>query len=165
MVYDADGNRVAKTVNGVTTQYLVDDLNPTGYPQVVEELAAAAVTRTYTYGLQRISQNQIIRTTMDAELLRLRRRRQRPPIDELRRRSHRHLRVRRLRQHVQQHRHHAQQLPLSRRTVRLRPRPLLPPRQILQPRTGRFMSRDLVLRMTIPMNPMKVISRTRTATT
>ena len=31
MVYDAFGNRVAKTVNGVTTQYLVeDDVNPTG---------------------------------------------------------------------------------------------------------------------------------------
>jgi hypothetical protein len=30
MVYDGDGNRVAKTVGGVTTQYLVDELNPTG---------------------------------------------------------------------------------------------------------------------------------------
>jgi RHS repeat-associated protein len=61
MVYDAFGNRVAKTVNGVTTQYLVDDLNPTGYPQVIEELTgsigAGVVTRTYTYGLQRISEN------------------------------------------------------------------------------------------------------------
>jgi YD repeat-containing protein len=33
LVYDGDGNRVAKTVNGATTQYLVDDLNPTGYPR------------------------------------------------------------------------------------------------------------------------------------
>jgi RHS repeat-associated protein len=62
MKYDAFGNRVAKTVNGVTTLYLVeDDVNPTGYPQVVEELTgpigAGVVTRTYTYGLQRISQN------------------------------------------------------------------------------------------------------------
>ncbi len=62
MVYDAFGNRVSKTVNGVTTQYLVeDDVNPTGYPQVVEELTgpigSGVVTRTYTYGLQRISQN------------------------------------------------------------------------------------------------------------
>ena len=61
MIYDAFGNRVAKTVNGVTTQYLVeDDVNPTGYPQVIEELSgpigAGSVTRTYTYGLQRISQ-------------------------------------------------------------------------------------------------------------
>lgn len=40
--YDADGNRVRKTVtvNGVenTTLYLVDDRNPTGYAQVIEEI-------------------------------------------------------------------------------------------------------------------------------
>ena len=65
MIYDAFGNRVAKTVNGVTTQYLVeDDVNPTGYPQVVEELTgpigSGVVTRQYTYGLQRISENQVI---------------------------------------------------------------------------------------------------------
>jgi RHS repeat-associated protein len=65
MIYDAFGNRVAKTVNGVTTQYLVeDDVNPTGLPQVMEELTgfigSGAVARSYTYGLQRISQNQIV---------------------------------------------------------------------------------------------------------
>jgi len=61
MLYDGDGNRVAKTVSGVTTYYLVDDLNPTGYAQVVEELAAnGTVQRQYTYGLQRISQQQMI---------------------------------------------------------------------------------------------------------
>ncbi len=38
ITYDGDGNRVAKTVNGMTTKYLVDDLNPTGYAQVMEEL-------------------------------------------------------------------------------------------------------------------------------
>jgi RHS repeat-associated protein len=58
LAYDADGNRVAKTVNGVTTRYLVDDLNPTGYSQVVEEVTNGAVTRQYTYGLQRIGQTQ-----------------------------------------------------------------------------------------------------------
>jgi RHS repeat-associated protein len=62
MIYDAFGNRVAKTVNGVTTQYLVEDeVNPTGYPQVVEELTgligSGVVARQYTYGLQRISEN------------------------------------------------------------------------------------------------------------
>jgi RHS repeat-associated protein len=57
--YDGDGNRVAKTVGGRTTRYLVDDLNPTGYAQVVEELGVAGVQRTYTYGRQRISQNQL----------------------------------------------------------------------------------------------------------
>lgn len=44
--------------NGVVTRYLVDDLNPTGYPQVVEETGSAP--RTYTYGLQRVNENQII---------------------------------------------------------------------------------------------------------
>ena len=61
IVYDGDGNRVAKSVNGVTTLYLVDDLDPTGYAQVVEELTAnGTVERQYTYGLQRISENQPI---------------------------------------------------------------------------------------------------------
>jgi RHS repeat-associated protein len=61
VVYDAFGNRVAKTVNGVTTKYLVeDDVNPTGYPQVLDELTGSTVTRTYTYGLQRISQDQLV---------------------------------------------------------------------------------------------------------
>jgi RHS repeat-associated protein len=60
LIYDGDGNRVAKIVNGVTTQYLVDDLNPTGLPQVVEEVVNGAVTRQYTYGLQRISESQML---------------------------------------------------------------------------------------------------------
>jgi RHS repeat-associated protein len=63
-VYDGDGNRVAKSVNGVVTYYLVDDLNPTGYPQVVEELSGGgSVERVYTYGVQRISENQVISST------------------------------------------------------------------------------------------------------
>jgi RHS repeat-associated protein len=61
IVYDAFGNRVAKTVNGITTQYLVeDDVNPTGLPQVFDEVVNGAVTRTYTYGFQRVSENQQI---------------------------------------------------------------------------------------------------------
>jgi len=62
IIYDAFGNRVSKTVNGVTTKYLVeDDKNPTGYPQVFDELIGAGqVTRTYTYGLQRIDEEQVI---------------------------------------------------------------------------------------------------------
>jgi RHS repeat-associated protein len=60
LLYDGDGNRVAKTVNGVTTRYLVDDLNPTGLPQVVDELVGGAVTRQYSYGLDRISENQFV---------------------------------------------------------------------------------------------------------
>src|SRR5208283_5317497 len=60
IVYDAFGNRVAKTVNSVTTRYLVDDLNPTGLPQVMDEVVGGAVERVYTYGLQRISEDQIV---------------------------------------------------------------------------------------------------------
>jgi RHS repeat-associated protein len=65
MLYDGDGNRVAKSVtaNGVTTitRYLVDDLNPTGLPQVMDELnGSGVVTRTYAYGLQRIDEDQIV---------------------------------------------------------------------------------------------------------
>jgi RHS repeat-associated protein len=60
LLYDGDGNRVAETASGLTTQYLVDDQNPTGYAQVMEEVVGGAVTRRYTYGLQRISENQIV---------------------------------------------------------------------------------------------------------
>jgi RHS repeat-associated protein len=60
IVYDGDGNRVSKTVNGVTTKYLVDDNNPTGYAQVVEELTNGSVSRTYTYGQMVINESQLI---------------------------------------------------------------------------------------------------------
>nr|MBA2702657.1 PKD domain-containing protein [Blastocatellia bacterium] len=55
-VYDGDGNRVAKTVAGVTTNYLVDTNNPTGYAQVVEELQSGTVVKSFTYGHDLISQ-------------------------------------------------------------------------------------------------------------
>lgn len=58
ITYDGDGNRVAKTAGGVTTKYLVDDRNPTGYAQVLEEVSGGTVQRVYTYGLNRISQSQ-----------------------------------------------------------------------------------------------------------
>jgi RHS repeat-associated protein len=62
MVYDGDGNRVQKTVGGVTTKYLVDTQSPTGYAQVVYETfsgstsASRETSRTFVYGLERISQ-------------------------------------------------------------------------------------------------------------
>lgn len=58
IVYDGDGNRVAKTVGGVTTRYLVDDRNLTGYAQVLEEVVGGTVALVYTYGLDLISQSQ-----------------------------------------------------------------------------------------------------------
>ena len=58
MVYDGDGTRVAKTSGGVTTEYLLDDLNPTGLPQLAEDVVGGAVARRYVYGMNRISQTQ-----------------------------------------------------------------------------------------------------------
>ena len=58
--YDGDGNLVAKTVGGVTTHYLVDSNNPTGYAQVVEEIVGGQVVRQYTYGHDLVSQRQLV---------------------------------------------------------------------------------------------------------
>jgi hypothetical protein len=63
IVYDGDGNRVSETVGGTATKYLVDTLNPTAVPQVLDEIVNGSVTRTYAYGLQRISENQQISGT------------------------------------------------------------------------------------------------------
>jgi len=49
IVYDGDGNRVSETV-GTTTKFLVDDKNPTGLPQVLDEIVSGSVTRTKGYG-------------------------------------------------------------------------------------------------------------------
>jgi RHS repeat-associated protein len=59
MVYDGDGRRASETVGGATTKFLVDNNNPTGYPQVLDEIVNGSVTRTYAYGLNRISENQL----------------------------------------------------------------------------------------------------------
>ena len=47
----------------VTTQYLIDDRNPTGLTQVMDEVVNGRVIKTYAYGLQRISENQLIGST------------------------------------------------------------------------------------------------------
>jgi len=44
-VYDGDGNRVSKAIVGLTTNYLVDTNNPTGYAQVVDELQGGVVVK------------------------------------------------------------------------------------------------------------------------
>jgi RHS repeat-associated protein len=59
MVYDGDGRRVSKTVGGVTTKYLIDDHNPSGFAQVAEEIVGGSVRRTYTYGHDLLSQQQV----------------------------------------------------------------------------------------------------------
>jgi RHS repeat-associated protein len=54
---------VSKTVgtgsSALTTQYLVDTNNPTGYAQVLEELSGGGVSRTYTCGLMLASETQL----------------------------------------------------------------------------------------------------------
>jgi hypothetical protein len=55
IVYDGDGNRVSKSVNGVVTKYLVNDgINPTGYSQVVIEDTTlnGGEEKQYVYGLE-----------------------------------------------------------------------------------------------------------------
>jgi len=64
IVYDGDGNRVSETVGGATTSYLVDTQNPTGYAQVVDELQSGTVTRTYSFGLERISETQTLNSVL-----------------------------------------------------------------------------------------------------
>jgi RHS repeat-associated protein len=64
IVYDGDGNRVQETVAGLVTSYLVADQNLTGYAQLMDELRAGAVTRTYTYGLELLNERQSMAGTL-----------------------------------------------------------------------------------------------------
>jgi hypothetical protein len=50
LVYDGDGNRVSETIGGTTTKYLIDNLNPTGLPQVPDKTVSGTVTRTLPAG-------------------------------------------------------------------------------------------------------------------
>jgi RHS repeat-associated protein len=62
--YNGDGQRVEKTVQtgpgtSITTRYLVDDLNPTGFEQVIlEAVVGQNAARQYVYGLDLISQRR-----------------------------------------------------------------------------------------------------------
>ena len=66
IVYDGDGNRVSKTVGQLTTTYLVDTQNPTGYAQVIQESfsfngnqgTTFEITHSYVYGLEQISERR-----------------------------------------------------------------------------------------------------------
>ncbi len=59
MIYDGDGNRVKEIIGTTTNFFLVDDRNPSGYAQVLEEKAGVTLTKTYTYGLDLISQRDV----------------------------------------------------------------------------------------------------------
>lgn len=63
LVYDGDGNLVAHTEAGTTIRFLIDDLNPTGYPQVAEDVLNGAIFTQYTYGTMRISQRRFVAGT------------------------------------------------------------------------------------------------------
>ena len=45
-------------MGSTTTYYLVDDRNPSGYAQVLEEYQSSTLTALYNYGLDLISQKQ-----------------------------------------------------------------------------------------------------------
>jgi YD repeat-containing protein len=63
MAYDGDGNRVSKTAGGTTNYYLLDDRNPSGYSQVLEEWTTTSsgtnLVRVYNYGMSLVSQRQV----------------------------------------------------------------------------------------------------------
>jgi hypothetical protein len=63
LIYDGDGNRICEIVDGQVKSYLVDDRDPTGYAQVVEEIVNGSVNHTYIYGHDLISQDQMDATT------------------------------------------------------------------------------------------------------
>jgi RHS repeat-associated protein len=69
MVYDGDRSRVMKQVGGLTTYYVVDDQNPSGYPQVLEELVGSGngypqTSKTYIYGSSLVGQQQFSTGTL-----------------------------------------------------------------------------------------------------
>jgi RHS repeat-associated protein len=59
ITYNGDGNRASKTIGGTTTCYLLDDRNPSGYVQVLEEYQNSGLSRVYNYGLDLISQRTL----------------------------------------------------------------------------------------------------------
>lgn len=57
--YDADGNRVAQSSPNRDVEYLVDQMNPTGYAQVLEERDGSGnLQANYTFGLDMLSMNR-----------------------------------------------------------------------------------------------------------
>ncbi len=75
LAYDGDGNRVGKTVatptHTTTTCYLVDEQNPTGYAQVLEEHVCQnanipTLQTVYAYGHAVLTQDRLIEDTSGA---------------------------------------------------------------------------------------------------
>ena len=70
--YDGDGNLLVKHLGGTNTFYLVDDRNPSGYAQVLEEYtqtngwgsAGWDLSRVYVYGLGLVSEQEMDLNTL-----------------------------------------------------------------------------------------------------
>ena len=61
LAYNGDGIRMTKAAGGTTNYYLVDDRNPSGYAQVLEEWTSTgtpSLSKVYNYGLALVSQKQ-----------------------------------------------------------------------------------------------------------
>jgi RHS repeat-associated protein len=71
LLHNGDGWRVIQTVNGQTRVHLIDDQNPTGYPQVLEELVldgnSLVTVRSCTYG-HTILQQDLLTESADGQL-------------------------------------------------------------------------------------------------
>ena len=67
ITYDGDGNRVSKTIaaTGTTTYYLLDDRNPSGYVQVLEEYQSLNCKRHAYTPIQRSDKRRSITATMN----------------------------------------------------------------------------------------------------
>lgn len=72
LLYDGDGHKIGERVDGVTTWFLLDLMNPTGYAQTLEErigvwdadagrLTDVRVRRSYQIGLDLIAQTDVTR--------------------------------------------------------------------------------------------------------
>jgi len=58
LVYDGQGTLVRRAAGSVVTAYLIDDGNPTGYAQIVEERVGGSVSRAFVFGRQLVSERQ-----------------------------------------------------------------------------------------------------------
>lgn len=138
VVYDGDGNRVAETVGGVTTNYLVDTQNPTGYAGDGGTAGRVGGADVHLGPLVAVANADDQQYACD-QLLRLRRARLGALPDRRLGRGDRHVRLRRLRQPDQLHRYDAEQLPVRRRAVGRRTRAVLQPGEIPEYEHGQIL--------------------------
>src|SRR5207245_1672538 len=56
--YDGQGKLTSRRVGNTATAYLIDEDNPTGYAQIVEERVGGSLTKALVFGSQLVSQRQ-----------------------------------------------------------------------------------------------------------